>query len=259
MTAAFEPVSVIFDAPLVNPSPGGLYAVTTWTDQSEPYRWLAGGLEIRTHNYGGEDAFGVWGADWCAHEADLGPSDVKEGERPDWLDPFDAITVWAEDHCDMTTPSQTEIVIRAQQNMRLLEQLAVEREFAARVLLDAPAVPTVSGLVAAVGALEDAFAETNTLGFIHARPGWASVAAQALLLRGSGSVLKTPMGHTWVFGGGYVAGLGNKLVTTSPTLGWRGEVATRTAVKPEANRFTAVAERSVLVGYESAVAQVTVS
>ena len=120
MTAAFEPVPVIFDAPLVNPAPGGLYGVTSWTDQGEPYRWLAGGVEIRTHNYGGEKSFGVWSGTWCAGPLD--PDEKKEGERPGWLDPFDPIVVWAEDHCDLTVQSQTEIVIRAQQNMRLLGQ-----------------------------------------------------------------------------------------------------------------------------------------
>jgi len=252
---------VIFDAPLVNPSPGGLYAVTQWADQGEPYRWLPRGVQIWTHNYGGEEAFGVWGADWCAHEADLSPTDVKEGERPpeSFLDPFAPITVWAEDHCDMTVESQDQVRTRAHQNLRLLEQVAVEREFAARMLLDAAGAPSVSGLVAAVGELEDAFAETNTVGLIHARPGLASVAAQAQLLVRSGSVLKTPLGHTWVFGGGYVTGLGNKLVATSPTYGWRGEVATRSATKPEWNRFGVIVERSLVVGYESLIGAVTVS
>ena len=81
MTVLHEPAPVIFDAPLVNPAPNGLYGATTWADQGEPYRWLPGGVQIWTHNYGGESAFGVWGADWCAHEEDLSPSDVKEGER----------------------------------------------------------------------------------------------------------------------------------------------------------------------------------
>jgi hypothetical protein len=254
MTTALQPQ--IFEAPLVNPAPTGLYGVTSWADQGEPYRWLAAGMEIRSHNYGGEAAFGVWGADWCAHDADLSPADVKEGERPEFLAPFKAFTVWAEDHCDLTVPSQTEIIIRAQQNMRLLEQNAVEREFATRMLLDAGGAPSVSGLVAAVGELEEAFAETNTLGLIHARPSLAAVAAQALLLSGSG---KSPMGHRWVFGGGYAAGLGNKLVATSPTYGWRGEVTTRTTTKPEWNRFSAIAERSLLVGYESLIGAVTVN
>ena len=135
----------------------------------------------------------------------------------------------------------------------------MEREFASRLLEDAGTLPSPTGLVAAVGVLEDAFAETDTVGVIHARPGLLSALCQAQLITRNGSTLKSPMGHTWVFGGGYVAELGNKLVATSPTLGWRGEVATRTTTTPELNRFTAIAERSVVVGYEALVGAVQVS
>lgn len=39
-----------YRAPLVNPSPSGLFAATTWTDDEIP-RWLAGSVRIRWHNY----------------------------------------------------------------------------------------------------------------------------------------------------------------------------------------------------------------
>lgn len=55
-TPALHPVR--FEAPLVNPSPSGLYRVTQWTDDPIP-RWLASGVQVRPHNFGGEAAFGV--------------------------------------------------------------------------------------------------------------------------------------------------------------------------------------------------------
>ena len=60
MTSTLSPVK--FDAPLVNPAPGGLYPVTSWSDatEDEPTRWLPSGVEVRGYNYGGEGAFGVW-------------------------------------------------------------------------------------------------------------------------------------------------------------------------------------------------------
>jgi hypothetical protein len=48
-------------------------------------------------------------------------------------------------------------------------------------------------------------------------------------------------------------------VATSPTFGWRDEAVLRDATKPEHNVYVTIAERSVVVGYEAAVAAVTVS
>lgn len=117
--------------------------------------------------------------------------------------PFDPITVWANDQCDLTACSQDEVRLRARQNLRLLEQVAVEREIASRLIADAPAGPTPSDLVTAVGHLEAELAKTNTTGFIHASAGVAAAASAANLIILTGSTFKTPLGHTWVFGGGY--------------------------------------------------------
>jgi hypothetical protein len=258
MTVETAPAPFYFDAPLVNPSPNGLYGATDWADEGEPHRWLTAGVQIRPHNYGGETGFGVWTGTWCAPPID--PDEKKDGERPD-MDPppFDPIVVWAADKCDLTRGSQTEVVTRAQQNLRLQEQNAVEMDLAVRALADAGAPTAVADITAAVSKLEELLADTNTVGQIHAAAGWAAYAAQAQLIFRSGSTLKTPLGHTWVFGGGYKAGLGAKLVATSPTYGWRGEAKTRTAIRQEWNRFVAIAERPVAVGYEKAVGAVTIT
>lgn len=255
MTVLTEPAPVIVDAPLVNPAPNGLYGATAWADEGEPHRWLMAGVQVRPHNYGGEAAFGVWDATWC-----VSPNDTKYGVRPNMEpNPFDPIVVWAYDDCDPTKESQDEVIARAQQTMRIQEQNAVENEFAARVLVDAGAATTVASITAAVSKLEGLLAKTNTVGQIHASAEWAAYAAAAQLITRSGSALKTPLGHTWVFGGGYVAALGNKLVATSPTLGWRGEVNTRSAIRTQWNRFAAIAERSVVVGYEKAIGAVQIT
>jgi hypothetical protein len=136
-----------------------------------------------------------------------------------------------------------------------MEQEAVETVFAARMLADAPAAAAAVGIVAAVSTLEVELAETGTTGFIHASPKWAAYAAQARLIDNG----KTPLGHTWVFGSGYVTGLANTLVATSKPLGWRGDTNVIPTIKQEWNQYIAVAERSVLVGYESAIAKVAVS
>lgn len=250
-TPGLDPVR--FDAPLVNPSPNGLYGVTTWDETTLP-RWLASGVEVRPHNYGGEDAFGVWAAEWCGDPGD----EIKDGTRPEPDDPFLPITVWAYAQCDLTAPSKVETRARAQQNLRLLEQNAVEREFSARLLADVGTPEAAADIIAAVGYLEGELAKAGVIGLIHASADLAAYAARFNLITRAGGVLKTPLGHTWVFGGGYVEGLGDTLVATSPTFGWRDTVSLREADEVRYNQFVAVAERSAVVGYEKAVAAATI-
>lgn len=265
MTSALQAIQ--FEAPPVNPAPNGLYNATTWAEVAagDPSRFMAAGVQMRPHNYGGESSFGVWDADWCSTLDELTVDDVKKGTRPNPLDldEFVAMVVWAYDQCDLTLPSQREVTARATQNLRLLEQNAVEHEFADRLLDDVTSegitTATASDFVGAVSHLEAEFARTNTLGLVHANPMYAAVAAANQLLIRSGSTFTTPLGHRWVFGGGYIDTLETTLVGTSPTFGWRDEVQVRTVVKQEWNQFVAVAERAVLIGYEAVVAAVDVT
>jgi hypothetical protein len=253
------PLPVPFEVPLLNPTAFGLYASTLWTEVStdQPARHLMG-VEVRpAGNYGGENSAGIWDAPWCG---DPEPGQLKEGIRPGILDPFEPVTVWAADECDLTEPSRAEVMARAQQIMRLEEQVAVERQFAERLKLDAadlgPA-QTATSFKAAVGYLEGAMALTNTLGFFHAGAQWAS--QELGLVLKSGTKWVSPLGHTWVFGGGYVDGLENTIVATSQPFGWRDQVQVRTAIDERANTFIAIAERTVVVGYEAVIAAVEIT
>ena len=248
---------VPFEPPLVNPAPNGLFGVAQWTEESGPLRWLPGGVDVRVFNYGGGTQFGVWTADWCAAESDLDETDVKDGVRPDFPDTFLAVTTFATDKCDLLERSRAEVRVRAQQVHRLQEPNQVEAELAGRMLSDAGVPVGVSGVVDAVGRLEAALAKTNTVGLIHASAALAASAVQANLVRYQGGKLVSPLGHTWVFGGGYVDALGEVLVATSPVFGWRGPVELRDAPSMDVNEFVAVAERSLVVGYEAMVGAVT--
>jgi len=252
---------VLFEPPLLNPSPNGLYAATSWTEigADEPSRHLSG-VEVRpVGNYGGAGQFGLWPNDSCATGAEPTPGLRKEGTRPSGLDPFDSVTVWAYDECDLTAPSRAEVQARALQVLRLEEQVAVEREFAERLKADAGVIAqTAASLKLAVGYLEGALALTNTVAFLHIGAQWVAGAAETGLFVRNGTRLTSPLGHTWVVGGGYVEGLDNIIVATSPTSGWRDQVALRTAIDERANTFAAVAERTVLVGYEHLVAAVEI-
>ncbi|BBB42860.1 hypothetical protein [Mycobacteroides abscessus] len=257
MTAALSPVQ--FEAPLVNPAPNGLVAATQWVDESGPLRWLPSGVEFRVFNYGGGTQFGVWSAAWNATESELKPADVKKGERPAFLDAFIAQTTYASDDCSLLKRSRDEIRVRAQQVHRVLEPIQTEKTLAARMLLDAGTPAAKTGIVAAIGAIEGLIADTGTVGVIHASAELAAPAAQANLIRYNNGRLVSPLGNTWVFGGGYVSALGAKLIATSPTYGWRGPVELRDAPSLQHNEFKAIAERSLVVGYEALIGAVNIT
>lgn len=260
VTTYTEPLPVHFETPLVNPSPGGLYPATNWTEEGDgPTRWLTGGVEVRGQNYSDGQASGIWGAAWCA---DPVPGQLKEGERKGILDIFEPVTVWAYDECDLTAPSRAEVQARAAQILRLEEQPAVEREFAARLLLDAAdvgPVQTAADVTAAIGTLEAAMAKTNTVGYFHLGTQWAAALASAHLISRTGTGWVTPMGHRLILGSGYVDGLGDTLVATSAPFGWRSSVQVREALDERHNTYAAVAERSVVVGYEAVIAAVEIT
>lgn len=252
MTSALA--TVTFDAPLANPAPNGLFGAIAWQDQQGPLRWLGSGIDFRVFNYGGDSQFGVWTADWCVAEADLDPvEDVKRGERPDFPDTFLPMTTWAADYCDLRIPTRDEVRTRAQQVHRLQEPNQVEKHIAPRLLADAGTPDPAADIVAAVSHLEGALAETSTIGVIHAGAQWAARAAEKGLIVRSGSTLRTPLGHLWVFGGGYRTALADTLVATSPVFGWQGDVQVKDAPSLRVNEFLAVAERSLVVGYEASV------
>lgn len=262
VTTHDRPLPVSFEPPLLTPAPGGLYEATTWTEvgPDQPSRHLSG-VEVRpVGNYGGEAQFGIWPNDSCATGTEPTPGLLKEGLRAAGLDPFEPVTVWAYDECDLTEPSRAEVQTRVQQILRLEEQVAVEREFAQRLKADAGVIDaTAADLTLALGHLEGALALTNSVGFIHLGAQWAAVAAEARLMTRSGTGWTSPLGHRLVFGGGYVDGLDTVIVATSPTFGWRDQVAVRAAIDERANTFAAVAERTVLIGYEHLIAAVEIA
>jgi len=251
--------AVNIEAPAVNPSPTGLFAATAWQPADGPPRWLDNGIIIRQKNFTGLQAAGIWAADWCANPDDLTDDDIKDGFRLANLEKFDPYVVWGYDDCDLTKPSQAEVRANSAQNLRLTEQSLVEREFAARLLDDAGTPETATDIVDAVSQLEAELAEEGQVGVIHVSAKWAAYLVSAQIARRDGSAYRSPLGHLYVFGGGYVQGLGDTLVATSPVLGMQTAAETREAIKAEHNLFVAITERAVVLGYEYAYTAVTVA
>jgi hypothetical protein len=247
--------SQVFVPPAL-PAPRGVFDVVTWLQNGTlPARFLSG-MAIRQSNVGLSDQLGVWGADWCGDPGD--ESKVKQ-RPPAVLAEVDPITVygWDANQCgDLTEASRDEVRARAQQVMVRGEQSAVERSLAGRFLADAPSAGSVSSVTEAVAVLEAELARAGVTGYLHASPKWAAYLAAAPHLTDGG---RSPSGHRWVFGGGYVDGLGDTVVATTDLFGWRGPVEVRDSVTPERNEYVVLVERSLLIAYEAAVAAVTIN
>lgn len=252
-----------YEAPLANPSPNGLYSAVTWVqDGGEVARFLGEGVRIRPNNYGAEDAVGIWDAMWCGEGTAITKasmeasgsvgSQVKFGVRPDIPDPFTAITVWAYDECDPTADSRAEVRVRVAQNLRLMEQIIAEMALAQRMMADVVDVHGSANLRDALSYVEGQLALTGTIGVVHASPEMAS--QEFGLVVGNTPPFRTPMGHRLVLGGGYVMALPTMLVATSPLYGWRTDVTLRDTFDYTTNTYVAIAERSLVIGYEKLVA-----
>lgn len=271
MTTALMPVE--FTPPLIAPAnPLGLAAATTWIEvaEGEAQRWLPSGVQFRRGTYRDDVAFGVWEAAWNAAADDLDPEDdVKVGDRfaDDDPDPFVALTVWASDRLqqcgNLTEFDRQQVLERLRQTFLLREPIEVETAFATRALADVGTPASATDIVAAVGRIEEAFTATGTTGLIHARPALLAVAEdRRMVIREPGTdpaapaILRTPAGHRWVFGAGYPTPLGDTLIGTSATYGWRErEVSVREATEvSNVDDFLALAERSSVVGFEKVIA-----
>lgn len=255
MTSALLPI--IYQPTVVGPS-RGLYDAVNWlADGVEPVRFLATGVDIEQVNTGLDEQFGVWGESWCAD-----PDSIESDKIRDRLDreyaSFAPITVYGYDanQCgDMTTTSRNEVQARALNSLTLNEQQAAETSLAARLLADLPETPNYrASFFDSVSYLEGELAKKGIPGYIHLGAQWAAHAAR-YMLNDNG---RSPMGHTWVFGGGYVDTLGYNLIATTQPVGWRGPLSVRDAYKYELNQYVAVAERSLLVAYEAVLASVQI-
>ncbi|MCZ9629561.1 MULTISPECIES: hypothetical protein [Rhodococcus] len=118
---------------------------------------------------------------------------------------------------------------------------------APRLIVDTPAGPAPADLVAAAGHLEAELAKTT--GFIHTSAGVTAAASAASLIVPSGSTLRTPLGHTWVFDCGCVDCLGKARAVTfrpftttppAPTRVWLSVASSVPASPPPTDRTSAM-------------------
>ena len=256
MTAPTTPMAVVYEAPAVPAQGYGLYSAATLFDSGDAPRELLAGIDIFPFNC--DTGVGSYSPELC----DPTPPNKLPGARPD-LQHFDPLVVWAAAEC---APDQTEDeeMARARQLRTLHEPLIVESAFATKLLADAGAAAAATSLTDAIGQLEVFLGEQGFNGYIHASRKWAVEAGYLNAASGS-AVLRTNLGNTWVFGGGYDSALGNTLIATGPVTLWRSTpfeevVTTGSHGTPEYNNTVyALSERVVTVGYECAVHAVTIA
>lgn len=253
-TPGLPPVDYV--PPPLTPAGNGLYAAATITEVTGPARQLGG---VRIWPYNCDQGYGTYSAELCSDDE---PAIKAAQDRPGPLE-FEPVVVWAADEC-RPDQTETEVLARAVHSRALHEPLLVESAFAVRLLADAGAPTVVPDIATAIGMLEEFLGEQGYQGAIHAARRWAAPASFYRWGSETGPVLRSPLGHRYVFGGGYADTLGTTLVATGPLYVWRGEpfeqvVTTGNHVEPELNNTVyGLSERVVVVGYECAIMAVTV-
>lgn len=241
---------ILYQPPLANPAPIGLYAAATIKEYPAPAR-LFDGVTVESRNCGPRWSMPI---DCDAPVADPPP----QGEQPR-AEPmgFTGFVVGADDDCSLLVP-EDEAQERAGQLLRLHESVLAEEE-TAPVLLDKAGAPQdVTGLVAAVGAIETAVAGSGFTGVLHADIHLLAPLQAAHLITRTGTQLLSPAGHRWAFGAGYGA-LGETIVATGPAVVHRAGVDFRHGENHQTNERLTVAFREVVVTWECWTTAVTVA
>lgn len=240
---------MIYEPPLANPAPFGLFAAATVLDVSDPNRFgFDGGIQVRSLNCGPS---GVWPYAYCEDPG----TDTKGGDRTADPDPFVGGVVYAQDDCGILADLD-EQEERAAQLLRLHERLRIEEHVASELVARSGAAIPGGTLVGAVGEAEEQLGQFGFIGVIHAAAHMAAPMAQANLIVRNGTTLTSPLGHKWAFGAGYDT-LGDTLYLTGPVVIHRGAISTNVGMAVQGNERQVIAEREFDVTWECFTAAVT--
>lgn len=191
--------------------------------------------------------------------AEESPSEKVFDAIPAFVDgePF---VVYGSSQCGSVGTNAARAERRARQNLENGEQFEVESAMAA--VLDAqdtvlPNQPLVAGAVAALEQWLYGTAAYGRIGFIHASPGVAALAAAEEQWVRDGNLYRTPYGTIWSVGGGYPEGT---IFISGQVHVWRSEVNVPDPVQTfdrGQNQWYTIAERAYAVAADCAVASLT--
>lgn len=250
-------------------------AAAPQVDQDAPASVPAGyGLLAAANVLAGDERMGMFGVDWepspCspalywpgACTTGAPPAAKTFHDRPARIttDPFPIY--WGEE-CGTIAFEDTDARVRA--GLAQGESRAVEARIWGELGADSVDLGVGRGIVDALGHVEEELGDRlGVRGLIHAPIRCAAHAAESGLIRYDGPVMRTPLGHTWVFGGGYdpAGGApppdGAMLVGTGPTTLWRTPVFTQGPILDRStNRYVAIAERIYMAGWDCAAVRIT--
>lgn len=236
----------IFEPVRVGAAPYGLYGAASPTLSSR----LMHGLLLREVNCG--PGF-QWPLGCDPTPAPVPPAKDADAELPDDSE-WAGIVVGSSLVCGLVSDEDT--LGRAEHLLSLREETQVEAFLQTQLIAESVALPAVATLALAIGALEGALGVPNFLGVIHVPASMAARLAQAYLIYRDGETLKSPLGHTYAFGGGYS---GTTMWATGPVHTFHGSVESRLAYNVHNNTKLAVAEREVLVAWECLAASVALT
>lgn len=233
-----DPVLNVPSLPIPAASPSGLYSVATLVDEERPVVW---GVDVPAPIIGGH---GLW-PEVCK------PGDrVKKGGDSPATVRFPGTAVWAVDDCRLVGSTDAEARGRAEETLRAVESVEVERHVAA--LLKERATSPGGDLMAS----ESVLLAEGIRPVVHVRPSDVPSLLSARALTVQSGVLKTVLGSAVAVGAGYETALDGVYVTGGVTV-FRNPVNVYEAVSPSTNTRMVVAERGVAVAWRGQVVKIS--
>lgn len=200
-----------------------------------------------------------WPMDCEAEESpDESPAEKIFDPIPDFVraEPF---VVYGSSVCGAAGTDRERAAARARQNLENGEQFEVESALAAELSVAASSLPAATSVPEAVAAAEQwlyGTAAYGRIGFIHASPEVAALAANEHLWERDGSRYRTPYGTIWSVGGGYPPGT---LWISGQVRVWQGDVEVpdpEMTFDRQFNQWYTIAERVWATTFECGAAAV---
>ena len=257
-------LAVTYDPDLIDPPARGLFEAVRWIEDGvSPQRWLPSGVTVRQPNFSSGSQTEVWAEAWNVAADDVTTDKVLH--RDDLgSDDFTGITVFAfdRDECPhrLMQQARREVHDRAGWLVRRYIQGLAEAHVATALGTATTTTSVTADVVAAVAAAESALFSSLLNpddAVLFAPPVLAAHLAKHRQIDDG----RSPLGYRWVFsdGLGLVDGSGQPTILgTTQLFGWRGPLETRDHIDHQTNDYFAVAEQSLVIGWESSVVKVTI-
>lgn len=255
MTSAL--LAITHEPALLGPPSKGLFEAVDWLQEGEPLRFLASGATVRQPNFVSTLQVGTWDEDWNVAAADVSTDKViKRGDLTD-LD-FAAFTLYAydQDPCPhrLMDSAMTAVRTRATALLARHEQALAETKIKTAFDANTPTAATPTDLGGAVSAVETGLAKAlldSGDGYVFANVEDATALLAGQFIEKRGGQYFTALDYRVIFTTNLVAK--GEFRGTTKLYGWRGPITTRDHVEHTANDYIAIAERSMVIGYEAVV------